>query len=58
MALDIPQVQISGGLNKVEKNKPIMADLTGEASMSPNGYTAMLNFFEYLPTAAMPVVVV
>ncbi|MFZ1074806.1 MAG: phage tail tube protein [Minisyncoccia bacterium] len=58
MALDIPQVQISGGLNKVEKNKPIMADLTGEASMCPNGYTAMLNFFEYLPTAAMPVVVV
>ncbi len=55
MVLDFPYLTLGNGLNKVEKNKAIMVDLTTEAAMSPNGYTAMACFFTYLPLAAMPV---
>jgi phage tail protein X len=52
--IDFPLLTLSNGMNKVEKNKPIQVDLTAEGAMCPNGYTALMCFFEYLPTAAMP----
>lgn len=55
MVWDIPRITLGGGQAKVEKDKPIMVDLTQEASKNVAGYTALANFFEYLPTVAMPV---
>jgi hypothetical protein len=54
IAIDVPLVTLGGGLNKVEKDKPVMVDLTQEAAKNSFGYTASMTFFEYLPTIAMP----
>jgi hypothetical protein len=55
MVFDIPRITLGGGQAKVEKDKPIMVDLTQEASKNVAGYTMLANFFEYLPDVAMPV---
>ena len=52
--LDIPLLQLGGGENKVEKDKPIMVDLTQSAGKNAAGYTFLMNSFKYLPNAAMP----
>jgi hypothetical protein len=54
VVLDIPLVTLGGGLNKVEKDKPIMVDLSQDGAKNAAGYTALMTFFEYLPTVAMP----
>lgn len=54
MVIDLPLLTLGNGLNKVEKDKPIMVELTQEAAKNAAGYTALWNFFEYLPDAAMP----
>lgn len=53
--VDNPLVTLGGGLSKVEKDKKIMVDLTAGSAMNPAGYTLLINFFPYLPNAAMPV---
>lgn len=53
MIFDIPFLTLGGGLNKVEKDKPITVELTQDAAKCPNGYTMLACFFEYLPTIAM-----
>lgn len=52
---DIPLLGLGNGMNKVEKDKAITADLSQAAAKNSNGYTMLWNFFEYLPTIAMPV---
>lgn len=52
---DMPLLQLGGGLNKVEKDKPIVVDITMDAAKCVNNYTASWTFFEYLPTIAIPV---
>jgi hypothetical protein len=54
IVMDMPLLQLGDGLNKVEKDKPIMASLTVDVAKCPNGYTMLWNFFEYLPSVAMP----
>lgn len=51
--IDLPLLTL--GLNglKVEKDKPIMADITQTASPGVNNYTALYNKFPYLPDSAM-----
>lgn len=54
--IDVPLIGLGNGINKVEKDKPITTDVSTDAGQSRiNGYTLLWNFFEYLPTAAMPV---
>lgn len=55
IVLDIPLLSLGDGLNKVEKDKPISVSLTQSAAKNAAGYTCLINFFEYLPTIAMPV---
>jgi hypothetical protein len=55
MIFDIPLLTLGGGGIKIEKDKPIHVDLTQDAAKSVAGFTFMANFFEYLPTIAMPV---
>lgn len=52
---DLPLLTLGGGANKIVKDKPIEVDLTQDAAKCPAGYTCMACFWEYLPTAAMPV---
>lgn len=51
---DMPLLSLGGGGNKVQKDKPITVDLTTDAAKCIGGYTLLANFFEYLPTVAMP----
>lgn len=53
MIFDVPLLTLGGGSNKVEKDKPIMVDLTQDAAKCVAGYTMLCNFFEYLPNVAM-----
>lgn len=53
--LDLPNLMLGGGGNKIVKDKPIDVDLTANAAKSIYGFTASMTFFEYLPTVAMPV---
>jgi hypothetical protein len=55
IVLDIPLLSLGDGANKVEKDKPISVSLTQTAAKNVAGYTCLINFFEYLPTIAMPV---
>jgi hypothetical protein len=52
--IDLPLLTLGNGAKKVEKDKPIMVDLSHAAAMCPAGYTASWTVFEYLPDAAMP----
>lgn len=54
MIVDVPLLGLGGGQNKVEKDKPIMVELTQDAAKNPNGYTLSWGFFEYLPVALIP----
>jgi Phage tail tube protein len=54
---DMPLVTLGGGLNKVEKDKPITVDLTNTAAKNANQYTLLANFFQYLPNLATPEIV-
>jgi hypothetical protein len=54
MVFDLPLLTIGGGLNKIEKDKPVMVDLDQDAVKCSKGYTLLVTNFEYLPTAAMP----
>lgn len=54
LVLDIPLLTLGGGGNKVEKDKPILVDLTQDAAKNVAGYTMQATFFEYLPSVAMP----
>lgn len=51
---DLPFVELSGGLPKIEKGKAIMVSLSASAVQSPAGYCALFMYFPYLPTIAMP----
>lgn len=51
---DYPLLSTGGGQLTIAQNQPIMMPLTGDASESEFGHTAMIAFFPYLPTAAMP----
>jgi hypothetical protein len=53
IVFDIPLLALGNGAQKVEKDKPIMVDLTTNAGQNPNGYTALVTVFEYLPTVAI-----
>jgi hypothetical protein len=53
MILDVPLLTLGGGTSKVEKDKPIMVDLTQDAAKAPVGYTLGMFFFDYLPNIAM-----
>ncbi len=53
--IDLPLVTLGGGTSKVEKDKPIMVDLSQDAAKAPAGFTLAMMFFDYLPTVAMPV---
>lgn len=55
VVFDLPLLTLGGGTAKVEKDKPIMVDLTQAGAKNIAGYTFMATFFEYLPTVAMPV---
>jgi hypothetical protein len=52
---DVPLLSLGGGAAKVEKDKPVMVDLTQDAALAPSGFTLAAIFFDYLPTVAMPV---
>lgn len=51
---DIPLLSLGGGGNKITKDRPIDVDLSTNAAKAPQGYTLLANFFEFLPTVAMP----
>lgn len=51
---DMPLISLGGGRLNVEKDAPIMIPLEANAAECPAGYTLLLTFFCYLPTAAMP----
>jgi hypothetical protein len=53
MAWDLPLLTLGGGLLKVEKDKPIMTDITHTAAAGTNNLTVLYNKFEFLPDAAM-----
>lgn len=54
MVFDVPRLTLGGGGSKVEKDKPIVIDLTTEGVKSVQGFTFSLSVFDYLPTVAMP----
>ena len=51
--VDLPMLTLALPGLKVEKDKPIMADITHNASVGPNGYTLLFNKFSFLPASAM-----
>lgn len=53
MIFDMPLLTLGGGRLKVEKDKPIMADITHTAAAGSYGSTILYNKFEYLPASAM-----
>lgn len=51
---DCPLLGLSGGRLNVEKDNPITLPLDAAAAQNKNGYTALMTFFSYIPTIAMP----
>jgi hypothetical protein len=51
---DIPLVSLGGGRLDIEQDAAIMVPLEAAAAESPFGHTAMIGWFDYLPSAAMP----
>lgn len=49
IVFDLPSVTLSGGQNDVEQDEAIMVPLEILAGECPNGYTASVGFFPYLP---------
>ena len=52
---DTPQLTLGGGNLNVELARSITLPLTMSAEENPSGYTVLCCWFDYLPTAAMPV---
>jgi len=52
--MDIPLVSLGGGRLDIEQDAAIMVPLQAAAAESPFGHTALIGWFDYLPTAAMP----
>lgn len=55
VVFDMPLLTFAGGMPTVDKDKPVMMDLTSNGAKSSFGYTMAAMFFDYLPTVAMPV---
>jgi hypothetical protein len=53
IALDIPLIQLGGGLATIEMDKPIFLPLNMDAAQHPFGHTALVTFFSYVPNAAL-----
>jgi hypothetical protein len=53
MIFDMSMLTLGGGRLKVEKDKPIMADITHTAAAGVNDNTILYNKFDYLPATAM-----
>lgn len=53
MVIDLPLITLAMNGLKVEKDKPITADITHTASPGSQNYTALYNTFGYLPNCAM-----
>jgi hypothetical protein len=51
--IDLPVLTLTLPGLKVEKDKPIMADITHSASVGTAGHTILYNKFGYLPASAM-----
>lgn len=54
VAIDIPLLTLGGGRLNVTKDEPITIPLETSAAENSLGYTAMMVFFQYLPSVAMP----
>ncbi len=58
IAIDLPLVGLGGGEMKIVANEPILLPLTMDAATAAQNnantnFTAIMSFFDYLPTAAM-----
>lgn len=53
MVFDIPLMGVGGGQAAIERDSPITVGLENLAAENENGYTFAMNFFPYLPDAAM-----
>lgn len=53
---DIPLLSLGGGRIGVEKDKEITVPIDQNAAQSAFGHTLLTEFFDYLPTLAMPTV--
>jgi hypothetical protein len=51
---DMPLISLGGGRLNVEKDSPITVPLENMAVKNSNGYTLLTNYYNYLPTIAMP----
>lgn len=51
--VDLPMLTLKSPGLKVEKDKPIMSDVSHDASVGSNDFTLLYNHFSYLPSAAM-----
>lgn len=52
--MDVPLVSLGGGRLDIEQDAAIMVPLQAAAAESPFGHTALIGWFDYLPSAAMP----
>lgn len=52
--MDIPLISLGGGRLDIEQDAAIMVPLQSAAAESPFGHTALIGWFDYLPSAAMP----
>lgn len=52
--LDVPLMGLGGGRLDIEQDSAIMLPLETPAAESPFGHTALVGWFPYLPSAAMP----
>lgn len=54
MIFDIPLITLGGGRMAVVKDQPVTVPLTSAGAANKNNYTLLSNWFDYLPTVAMP----
>lgn len=52
MVFDLPLISLGGGLNKVEKDKPITIPIDAMGAQSKFGHTMIYQNFAYLPSAS------
>lgn len=53
IALDVPLIQLGGGMADIAMDKPIFLPLDMEAGQHPFGHSALVSFFSYVPNVAM-----
>jgi hypothetical protein len=53
MIFDLPLLTLGGGRLKIEKDKPIMADISHTAAAGSQNYTLLHTKFQFLPDSAM-----